>query len=261
MINQREIIEWGVKHPWPTAEQVEQDLLLSQAMCEIANDPLLGGELVLRGGTAFHKIFLPQPRRYSEDLDYVRMTTGAIGNTMKSLTSLGQDLGYKVNTKMGIYPKVFWKFTFASGLPGKIKIEINTFERSPMLPLAPRPHEVMNAYCETRANVSTFQVEELVATKLRALYQRSKGRDLYDLWLALTELQLSPEKILAAYPIYQPANTSKEDMIANLRLKLKDEQFCNDMNNLARKDAPYYDAQVAGDLIIGLLLDQIEGRQ
>ena len=188
MINQREITQWSVGHPWPSSDQVEQDLLLSQAMCEIANEPLLGSELVLRGGTAFHKLFLPQPRRYSEDLDFVRMATGGIGDVMKRLTRLGQELGYKVNTKMGMYPKVFWKFSFASGLPGKIKIEINTFERSPMLPLVPHEHEVASSYCMVKANIPTFQVEELIATKLRALYQRSKGRDLYDLWLALTEL-------------------------------------------------------------------------
>ena len=48
-------------------------------MIEIANDGLLGQEIVLRGGTAFHKLFLPEPYRYSEDLDFVRTTTGAIG--------------------------------------------------------------------------------------------------------------------------------------------------------------------------------------
>ena len=226
-------------------------------MCEIANDPMLGVELVLRGGIAFHKLLLPQPRRYSEDLDFVRMTTGGIGDVMKRLTSLGQELGYQVNTKMGMYPKVFWKFVYASGLPGKIKIEINTFERSPMLPLAPRNHEVNSSYCMTKANIPTFQVEELVATKIRALYQRSKGRDLYDLWLAFTELHLDPEAVIAAYPIYRPENTTREDMIANLHLKLQDGQFCGDMKNLARQDAPDYDVQEAGDLTIGSLLSKI----
>lgn len=187
----------------------------------------------------------------------MRMTTGGIGDVMKKLTRLGQELGYKVNTKMGMYPKVFWKFSFASGLPGKIKIEINTFERSPMLPLVPREHEVASSYCTVKANISTFQVEELIATKLRALYQRSKGRDLYDLWLALTELHLDAETVLAAYPIYRPKNTSGEEMVANLRLKLQDDQFCGDMNNLARQDAPHYDVQIAGNLIIGSLLSRL----
>lgn len=67
-----DITQWGVEHPWQNKNQIEQDLLLSMAMVEIVNDPLLGSELVLRGGTAFHKLFLPEPYRYSEDLDFVR---------------------------------------------------------------------------------------------------------------------------------------------------------------------------------------------
>ena len=63
MIRRSDIVQWGVAHPWQNENQVEQDLLLSCAMVEIANDPLLGRELVLRGGTAFHKLFLPKPYR------------------------------------------------------------------------------------------------------------------------------------------------------------------------------------------------------
>lgn len=44
----------------------------------------------------------------------------------------------------------------------------------------------------------TFQIEEILATKLRALYARRKGRDLYDLWLALTELALEDQVVIDA---------------------------------------------------------------
>ena len=83
------VTAWGVDRPWPTREQVEQDLLLSRAICAIANDAYLGQELVLRGGTAFHKLVLPSPLRYSEDLDYVRRTAGGIAELTQSLTRLG----------------------------------------------------------------------------------------------------------------------------------------------------------------------------
>ena len=61
MMYRSEITQWGGDHPWQNENQIEQDLLLSQAMIEIANDDLLGEELVLRGGTAFHTLFLPEP--------------------------------------------------------------------------------------------------------------------------------------------------------------------------------------------------------
>ncbi|MDR0500267.1 MAG: nucleotidyl transferase AbiEii/AbiGii toxin family protein [Coriobacteriales bacterium] len=86
MIPASDITKWGTTHLWPTREQLEQDLLLSQAICVIAKDELLDAELVLRGGTAFHKFFLQRPYRYSEDLDYVRTSSGAIGGIMKRLT-------------------------------------------------------------------------------------------------------------------------------------------------------------------------------
>jgi predicted nucleotidyltransferase component of viral defense system len=66
------ITAWARNAPWPTPDQIEQDLLLSRLICEIAAHPNLGDELVFRGGTCLHKLHLPQSLRYSEDLDYVR---------------------------------------------------------------------------------------------------------------------------------------------------------------------------------------------
>jgi predicted nucleotidyltransferase component of viral defense system len=104
MIPYNTITAWGAVHSWPTREQIEQDLLLSQAICEISNDSFLGEELVIRGGTAFHKMFLPRPFRYSEDIDYVRTSQGGIGDIMKRLTEIGNALEYSVNTRMGMDP-------------------------------------------------------------------------------------------------------------------------------------------------------------
>jgi predicted nucleotidyltransferase component of viral defense system len=257
MIPSNDIVKWAIDHQWPTRDQVEQDLLLSQAMCEISNDDLLGQELVLRGGTSFHKLFLPQPLRYSEDLDYVRVSEGGIGDVMKSLTALGNELGYKVNTKMGIYPKVFWKSTAESGLPLKIKIEINTFERSPSLPLITVYHEIDTTWCQTSADVQVFQVEELVATKIRALYQRSKGRDLFDFWLALDLLALDSEKIIGAFEPYRPEKTSSIQMINNLEAKLEDRAFLEDLNSLVVRNDLKYEPNVAGRLIIDKVISRL----
>jgi predicted nucleotidyltransferase component of viral defense system len=65
------ITHWAGRVPWATRDQVEQDLMLSRLIIEIARNDLLGDELVFRGGTCLHKVHLPTPRRYSEDLDYV----------------------------------------------------------------------------------------------------------------------------------------------------------------------------------------------
>lgn len=259
MIPSSVVTAWSVEHPWPDADQVEQDLLLARAICEIANDDLLGGELVIRGGTAFHKLYLNQPCRYSEDLDYVRKSAGGIGDIMKRLTQMGKDLGFEVRTQMAQHPKVFWRFVSGSGVRRKIKLEMDTFERSPMLPLTIRRLSVKSSWWTGYADIPVFQVEELCATKLRALYQRSKGRDLFDLWLALTELEVDPKVVVHAFEAYRPEGLTRRLMERNLEAKLMDQEFCHDCDALIIGGAERfgYDAQDAGLLILRKVISLI----
>jgi len=254
MIPASDITKWSISHPWATRDNIEQDFLLSQAICEIAKDTFLGNELVIRGGTAFHKLFLPKPLRYSEDLDYVRTTAGGIGPIMNQLSIIGENLGYKVNSSLSKYPKVLWKNTAESGQLLKIKIEINTYERSPSMSLITIFHNVETEYYKARAAVRTFQPEELVATKIRALYQRSKGRDLFDIWLALEMLSLNPETILSAFESYRPEGMTSNSTIKNLIKKLENRQFIEDLDNLAILREIGYEPAIAGGIIINKLL-------
>ena len=257
MITRADIASWSISHPWNSAHQVEQDLLLSQAICAIGNDDYLGEELVFRGGTALHKLFLPHPYRYSEDLDYVRTTGGGIGEVSRRLTDLGKFLGYSVRTEMGKFPKVFWRFLFEDGAAGKIKIEINTFERHSAFPLQCKELAVSNPYYQGMAKVQTYQAEELIASKLRALYQRTKGRDLFDIWLALTVLHLDAEQIMEAFKQYTPKGLTGKMIRQNIVNKLEDDYFCTDMDLLLRDSYltynPYESAQLVMDVLVSKL--------
>jgi predicted nucleotidyltransferase component of viral defense system len=226
------ITAWAVDHPWPTADQVEQDLLLSQAICEIANDSYLGEELTFRGGTCLHKLHVDQPYRYSEDLDYARNTAGGIAQLTQSLTVIGERLGYAVRSRVGEHPKVYWRTTAGSGTPIRIKIEVNTHERSPALPHIKLPYGVDTAWWSGRAEVRTFQIAELVATKIRALYQRAKGRDVFDLWLALTQLGVDPRAIAAAFEPYRPDGWTPRLAEQNLNRKVNESAYNNDLAQL-----------------------------
>jgi predicted nucleotidyltransferase component of viral defense system len=62
------IQEWSAKAPWPTSQQVEQDLIISRALCDLFNAPALAGKIAFRGGTAIHKLLFKLPLRYSEDI-------------------------------------------------------------------------------------------------------------------------------------------------------------------------------------------------
>lgn len=257
MIPSDTVVAWAVQRPWPTPEQVEQDLLLSRAICAIADHPYLGEELAFRGGTAFHKLHLAQPLRYSEDLDYVRSTDGGIRDLTCALTEVGESLEFAVSTRVGAHPKVYWKTTAVSGAPLRIKIEVNTHERSPALPFARVGHAIGSDWWTGSADVKTFQPAELVSTKIRALYQRVKGRDLFDLWLALTALGVPPETILGAFVPYRPDGLTAAKSIANLRAKLDRADFRGDLDLLVRESPEGYDIDAAGELVITELLEKI----
>lgn len=170
MIPEAAVTAWSVDHAWPLPSQVEQDLLLSRAICAIAQHPYLGKELAFRGGTALHKLHLQRAFRYSEDLDYVRTTAGGISEITGALTGIGERLGFEVRTRIGVHPKVYWRAGSHDGVPLRIKIEINMFERWPSLPLAHVPHAVDSRWWSGSTSVQTFAPAELVATKIRALY-------------------------------------------------------------------------------------------
>lgn len=108
-------------------EQIEQDLVLARLIAEIAAHPLLGDELVFRGGTCLHKLHMETPRRYSEDLDYVRVTSTGIGPVLDALRDIGGLLHLEARTKVTQHPKVQLRGEFDSGAPMRIKVEINTY--------------------------------------------------------------------------------------------------------------------------------------
>lgn len=257
MIPQAFVTEWGTTRPWPTPEQIEQDLLLSRAMCAIAEHRLLGDELVFRGGTALHKVHLPEPLRYSEDLDYVRTTAGGIGTITGGLLDLGRELGFEVTSRISAHPKVYWRTTSTAGAPLRLKIEVNTHERSPALPVVKIPYTVDSGWWSGSSELLTFQPPELIATKLRALFQRSKGRDLFDLWLALTQIRIDPASILEAFGPYRPAEYTARRAIINLREKLATARFRADLRPLVSAVPVGYEPITAADLVITELLEKV----
>lgn len=85
MIPASYIQEWSHKAPWPDARQVEQDLIISRALCDLFNSPVLAGKLAFRGGTAINKLLFRQPLRYSEDIDLVQTEPEPIGSTIDAI--------------------------------------------------------------------------------------------------------------------------------------------------------------------------------
>ncbi len=139
----------------------------------------------------------------------------------------------EVRTKIGRHPKIYLRAPFESGSANmRIKVEVNTFERAPARPPIRMPHTVSSPWFTGPAEVQTFDLAEMVATKIRALFQRSKGRDLYDLWLAMTSLGLRPPDLAECFETYRPEEYTARRAELNLRDKLESVSFGNDLQPL-----------------------------
>ena len=240
MIPKRYIEEWREFAPWPNDFQVEQDLIIERALFEIYNDEALSGQLAFRGGTAIHKLFLNSPARYSEDIDLVQISPQPIGNTLSRLRKVLSFIQGKItfdnknsNTTMNIrYISEFQPFVSM-----KLKIEINCREHLNVFGTNSINGKIKSTWFSSDVNIKTYYSEEILATKLRALYQRSKGRDLFDLGYTLQEIKPDATKIIYAFKEYLSYNNisiSSADFVKNLEVKMNDPNFISDINGLIR---------------------------
>lgn len=187
MIPAQVIVAWGNVVPWADPRQVEQDLIISRALIEIFSDEMLRKELRFRGGTALNKLHFPAPLRYSEDIDLVRTAAGPIGPLLDQLRVVLEPwLGRAQFDQSPIAPKFRFRIDPEEGdTPIRLKIEINTREIEAYDAPVELLLKVDNPWFSEETMIPTFSWEEMLATKLRALLQRDKGRDLYDLSHAL----------------------------------------------------------------------------
>lgn len=184
MIPQAYITDWRSKTaPWSSNAQVEQDLILSRVLIELYSSPLLSKNFAFRGGTALQKLFLNPAARYSEDIDLVQIDAGPIGPLMSEIRKCIDPWLGKSKWKHGEGRTTFYYRVESEIQPieqMKIKIEINTREHNSFFGLKTKEFLVNSPWKKGTVNITTYSIEELLATKLRALYQRKKGRDLFD---------------------------------------------------------------------------------
>jgi predicted nucleotidyltransferase component of viral defense system len=263
MIPQRYIEEWRTMAPWALDAQIEQDLVIARAMAEIFSDDLLRNSLAFRGGTALHKLYLQPQCRYSEDIDLVQINSEPINPILKRMREKLSFLGIKRIVKQHIHNNtVIYRFhsEMQPVVPMRLKIEINTREHLNVFGLKEIPYEVKSSWFSGQCNITGYEIEELLSTKLRALYQRKKGRDLFDLYWALTQLNIDTEKLIHCYKIYikNVVNTppTQKQFLANMNEKLSDKDFREDIY-LLLKQGINYDIEIAWELVKNELIEKI----
>jgi hypothetical protein len=150
--------------------------------------------------------------------------------------------------------------------PLRLKIEVNTREHFAVLGLAKRRVAVANPWFEGATEVTTYELEELLATKLRAFYQRKKGRDLFDLATALVRFpDLDAEKVVRCFQHYLEKNgarISRAEFEANLAEKLADPVFHADVAPLLALNPAtevQFDVVRAAESVHDLFLGRLPG--
>jgi predicted nucleotidyltransferase component of viral defense system len=239
MIAKPIITKWRKVADWPLDAQVEQDLIISRALVEIFNNEYLKIRIAFRGGTALHKLVFPKGLRYSEDIDLNRLEKGPskpiIDNVRDALDDmLGQPKKVK-STANSV--KIIYDYQSVSGETGRLKIEINTRETLPQEKLSAVPFKVESDYFSGETTVMSFDTEEMIGTKIRALYQRRKGRDLFDLY-ELSKLDLNWDKIVESFKKLD-IGVSQKQYAKNLEEKMQDQDFLEDLRPLLPADVDY----------------------
>lgn len=204
MIPASYIQEWSAKAPWPDLRQIEQDLIICRALCDLFNSPTLAGKIAIRGGTAINKLLFRQPLRYSEDIDLVQTQSGAIGPTVDAVRDALSWLGKCSRTHVGHSMHMVFKFAPEVDPEAmlKLKVEINTREHESLYGIKKYPFEVDSRWHRAKTEIASFEPEKLLGTKLRALLQRRKNRDLFDLNEGLRQLSMDPDKLIACFEHY-----------------------------------------------------------
>jgi predicted nucleotidyltransferase component of viral defense system len=276
-ITRRDVIAHQSVVPWPSQFQVEQDLLLCRAMAALFEDSFLQGQIAMRGGTLLHKVYLPPPSRYSEDIDLVVVGNRPEGHIRKALNRVLHDVlgtpkqsvwgNLKLAIRNTVKPSRVLRMTYAipslveAGRTLEIVIEANVTERKPYRPVVKIPFEFPFQDSIVKTRIVGYDIHEMLGTKLRALFQRRRGRDLFDLYWALTTAKpaVIPARIIEAFQHYLKQEGSvaeRAEFVALLDGHLADHGFCSDMNHLLRMGISYNPHQ-AGELVKTKLLKSL----
>lgn len=256
MIPKPVITSWRSIADWPLDDQVEQDLIISACLVDLYQHTFIKDKIAFRGGTALNKLILPKPLRYSEDIDLNRLDHSPAGSLIdavkEALENRFEGKPKIKQTEQSV--KIIYSYQAISGDTRKLKIEINVRETLPQAPLLKIPYKVESDYFTGVTTVVAFDTEEMIGSKIRALYQRKKGRDLFDLY-ELSKLNFDWDNIVKSFKLLN-IGASRTDFETNLIEKMSDPRFLEDILPLLPNDV-HYDPKVAYEWFSGVIIPKL----
>lgn len=275
MIQQSHLTAWQAHAPWDKRSKIEQDLRLSRAVAAIFSDDILTEHLALRGGTVLHKGHLAPAARYSEDLDLVlikSMDKDTLDARLRDALApvLGEPsdsviadawLAVRNVWKPSKILRTIYKYVpLGLRYPMTVKVEVNLNEQRSLFPFKEVQIALLDEDGElTSCSARSYDIHEMLGTKMRALMQRTQGRDLFDLYHAVTfgpratpACSISGARVIDAFSWYlnnESTKMDREEAEQRLGRHLEDRSFRADMRQLLRSDYGLYDVDAAAELV------------
>jgi predicted nucleotidyltransferase component of viral defense system len=278
-LTRRDVVAHQASVPWPSQRQVEQDLLLCLAMTALFNDKFLRSQIAMRGGTLLHKVHLAPAARYSEDIDLVVFGDRPEAHIAKAIRRvLRAVFGKPANSiwdtihlaiRNAVQPSRVLRLTYSvpsvsePGTTLDIVVEANVTERAPHRDIVQIPFEYAFRGAPVKSVLNGYDLHEMLGTKMRALFQRRRGRDLFDLYWALAKANppADPAAVIESFLHYlkqEGGAVARADFIGILESHLADRGFCTDMAQLLRVGETY-DPHEAGKHVKAKLLSLLPG--
>jgi predicted nucleotidyltransferase component of viral defense system len=267
------MIGWRAYAPWPSDDQVEQDYLLSKSVAAIFRDKFLTQHVAMRGGTVLHKAHLAPAARYSEDIDLVLVTERPEGHIRKALQRVLDPVlgapqesvaGYiKLAIRNAAGKSKILRSTYSHeptqgtlAAKATLKVETSMSERSSCFPMVPVDFSYPDENGTlAQCTVMSFDIDEMLGTRMRALLQREQGRDLFDLFWTWTlskenktPYAVQPDRVAHAFGHYMAAEGSHfagDDFIEQLRLRVAKEKLRQDVKSMLSSSFGEYDIDLA----------------
>ncbi|HNW06645.1 MAG TPA: nucleotidyl transferase AbiEii/AbiGii toxin family protein [Verrucomicrobiota bacterium] len=273
-ITRQDILAHQAVVPWAAQYQVEQDLLLCRAMVALFDDKFLSFQIAMRGGTLLHKVHLAPAARYSEDIDLVVVGSRPADHIRRAIRRVLSDvLGtpkasvwdtLALAIRNTVKPSRVLRMTYSARSiiePNRmleIVVEANVTERKPHRAVVEMPFSFLFRDKAVQTRIKGFDIHEMLGTKMRAMFQRKRGRDLFDLYWALTKspTPVEPAAIIESFQHYMKQEgtaAGRAEFVAILDAHLKDRGFCSDTEPLLRSGITY-DPQLAGRYVKAKLL-------
>lgn len=214
MISKQDIMDFSREFGL-SANTVEKDYVLGWILEEISQQSQINADWIFKGGTCLKKCYF-ETYRFSEDLDFTLRKEEQLNNDF--LINVFRELADKIYEKSGIeIPKDKISFDIYRNKRGKLSTQGKLSYRGPMqsggsppaikldltadeiLVLDPVIREVHHPYPdrpEQGFHIQCYCFEELIAEKIRALTERLRPRDLYDVIHLYRHKEINPDRSL-----------------------------------------------------------------